>query len=47
MMDPADPYATQCEQVSIIYMASLYLALPSEFDTLVTRCAIYLRVMRW
>jgi len=44
MMDPLDPHATQCEQVSILYMASLYLALPSEFDTLVTRCHIYLKV---
>ena len=47
MMDHNDPYATQCEQVSIIYMASLYLALPSEFDTLVMRVQIYLRVLRW
>jgi hypothetical protein len=47
MMDPNDPYATQCEQVSIIYMASLYLALPSEFDLLTTRVFIYIRVMRW
>ena len=34
-------------QVSIIYMASLYLALPSEFDTFVTRCQIYVKVIRW
>lgn len=31
-------------QVSIIYMASLYLALPSEFDTLVMRTHIYIKV---
>jgi uncharacterized small protein (DUF1192 family) len=47
MMDPNDPNATHCEQVSIIYMASLYLALPSEYDTLVTRVQIYLGMMKW
>jgi len=31
-------------KVSIIYMASLYLALPSEFDTLVMRTHIYIKV---
>lgn len=32
-------------KVSIIYMASLYLALPSEFDTLVMRTHIYIKVL--
>ena len=47
MMNPVDPAATLCEQVSIIYMASMYLALPSEFDTFVTRCFIYVKMMTW